>query len=108
MSCIHQCSKRIRGKINLLIGLASQKHVRVEFKVEVKKVWTRDDLLNDDLAKISVQKCSEDMGPVQHFGDELEWNVFVELTNGKIFGVDFVVSATGVVPNGNLVSLFRK
>jgi len=71
----------------------------------VKKVWTRDDLLNDDSAKISVQKCSEDIGPIQQVGDELDWNVFVQLTNGKIYGVDFVVSATGVVPNGDLVSL---
>ena len=28
-----------------------------------------------------------------------EWPVYVELTNGKIFGCDLIVSATGVVPN---------
>ncbi|NXW14411.1 PYRD1 protein, partial [Circaetus pectoralis] len=27
------------------------------------------------------------------------WPVYVELTNGKIYGCDFIVSATGVVPN---------
>ncbi len=38
------------------------------------------------------------------------WPVYIQLTNGKTFGCDFVVSATGVVPNtepflhGNKVS----
>ena len=27
------------------------------------------------------------------------WNVYVELSNGKMYGCDFVVSATGVAPN---------
>ena len=27
------------------------------------------------------------------------WSVFVELTNDKVYGCDFVVSATGVTPN---------
>lgn len=27
------------------------------------------------------------------------WPVYVELTNGTVYGCDFVVSATGVVPN---------
>lgn len=39
------------------------------------------------------------------------WPVYVELTNGKIYGCNFIVSATGVVPNvepfldGNNVSI---
>ena len=31
--------------------------------------------------------------------DDIQWPVYVELTNGKIFGCDFVVSAIGVTPN---------
>ena len=31
--------------------------------------------------------------------EEPEWPVYVRLTNGKVYGCDFVVSATGVVPN---------
>lgn len=27
------------------------------------------------------------------------WPLYVELTNGKVYGCDLVVSATGVVPN---------
>jgi hypothetical protein len=34
-----------------------------------------------------------------------QWNVYIELTNGKIFGVDFIVSATGVQPNGDLIEV---
>lgn len=27
------------------------------------------------------------------------WPIYVELTNGNIYGCDFIVSATGVIPN---------
>ena len=27
------------------------------------------------------------------------WPVYVKLTNGKVYGCDFIVSATGVIPN---------
>lgn len=27
------------------------------------------------------------------------WPVYVELTNDKIYGCDFIISATGVIPN---------
>lgn len=30
---------------------------------------------------------------------EGSWPIYIKLTNGKTFGCDFVVSATGVVPN---------
>ena len=40
----------------------------------------------------------------QKMDDEMEWNVYLELTNGKLIGFDFVVSATGVIPNGDLVT----
>lgn len=32
------------------------------------------------------------------------WPVYVELSNGKVYGCDLIVSATGVVPN---TSVFR-
>ncbi len=31
--------------------------------------------------------------------DDIQYPVYVELSNGKIFGCDFVVSAIGVTPN---------
>jgi NAD(P)H-nitrite reductase large subunit len=53
----------------------------VEYNSEIKAVLTREDYkkLHGDLS-----------------GD---WNIHLELTNGKTYGCDFVVSATGVMPN---------
>lgn len=34
-----------------------------------------------------------------------EWPVFVELTNGKTYGCDFIVSATGVIPNSETITV---
>ena len=31
--------------------------------------------------------------------DSTSWPFYVKLTNGKVYGVDFIVSATGVIPN---------
>ena len=33
-----------------------------------------------------------------------EWNVYVKLSNGRVYGCDFVISATGVLPSGDLFS----
>lgn len=33
-----------------------------------------------------------------------EWPVYVRLSNGHLFGCDFVVSATGVTPDTSLLS----
>lgn len=35
--------------------------------------------------------------------EDISWPVYVELSNGKIFGCDFVVSAIGVTPNIELL-----
>ena len=34
--------------------------------------------------------------------DVEHWPVYVKLTNGKVYGCDFVVSATGVSPNTSI------
>ncbi len=34
-----------------------------------------------------------------------EWPVFVELTNGKVYGCDFIISATGVIPTTNMFTV---
>lgn len=41
----------------------------------------------------------------KEFDPTEEWSVYVELTNGKIIGCDFIVSATGVIPNSNIEGL---
>lgn len=66
-----------------LCGLLQQKStVTIEHTCEVKRIITAEEGKN---------LTSE------------EWPVFVELTNGKIYGCDFIVSATGVIPNVNFL-----
>lgn len=35
------------------------------------------------------------------------WPVYVELTNGTVYGCDFVISATGVIPNSSVFRSYR-
>ena len=37
--------------------------------------------------------------PVRFHLEDIEWPVYVKLTNGKVFGCDLIVSAIGVTPN---------
>ena len=69
----------------------------------MKRVWTKDELVNDDDSAKKV--VEEDLSPIAKVEDELKWNVYLEFTNGKLIGFDFVVSATGVVPNGDMVQI---
>ncbi|CAF0943950.1 unnamed protein product [Didymodactylos carnosus] len=66
------------------------RQIHIEYKVEVKSVLTPDELERRQL-------ISENM-----FSEHNNWPVYVELTNGKIFGCDLIVSATGVVPNTDM------
>ncbi|XP_060885918.1 pyridine nucleotide-disulfide oxidoreductase domain-containing protein 1 isoform X3 [Labrus mixtus] len=65
------------------------RRVSLEYQCEVERIFTPEELLH------SLQ---------QELNDEQEgsWPVYIKLTNGKTFGCDFVVSATGVVPNTEL------
>ncbi|XP_068442807.1 pyridine nucleotide-disulfide oxidoreductase domain-containing protein 1 isoform X2 [Clinocottus analis] len=61
------------------------RRVSLEYQCEVEKIFTSAELLDS---------------PQQTLGPENgSWPVYIRLTNGKTFGCDFVVSATGVVPN---------
>ena len=86
-------------------GVSTQKRVRVEFEVEVKRVWTREQLTSDDEVKKVLENSSKELDPIEISDDETSWNVFLELSNRKLIGFDFVVSATGVIPNGDLVKI---
>lgn len=58
---------------------ADMRKVTVEYETEVKE--------------IRADSRDSSSGP---------WPIYVHLTNGKIYGCDFIVSATGVVPNSSL------
>uniref|UniRef100_A0A224XNA7 Pyridine nucleotide-disulfide oxidoreductase domain-containing protein 1 n=1 Tax=Panstrongylus lignarius TaxID=156445 RepID=A0A224XNA7_9HEMI len=54
--------------------------------------------------KVTVEYCCElkRILPDTEIIDK-EWPVYIELTNGKIIGCDFIVSATGVEPNVDFI-----
>ncbi|TRY58378.1 hypothetical protein DNTS_018475 [Danionella cerebrum] len=59
--------------------------VQIEYECEFEQIYSQQQLSHSGY---SSEKS--ELG---------EWPAYVRLTNGKIYGCDFVVSATGVVPN---------
>ncbi|XP_067001513.2 pyridine nucleotide-disulfide oxidoreductase domain-containing protein 1 [Anabrus simplex] len=68
------------ANINLSRTQSNKSKVSIEYECEVKKVLDSKDM----------HSIGED------------WPVYAELTNGKIVGCDFIVSATGVIPNSSM------
>ena len=66
----------------------------MEYEAEVKEILTASQVKSRGLqpSKIGPWPPEE-----PQLGDQ--WPMFVALTNGKVFGCDLVVSATGVSPN---------
>lgn len=69
----------IRGKNDNL------KNVKIEYECEVTKILTSDD--------------------INELNDKENWPIYIKLTNEKIIGCDFIVSATGVIPNTDIQGL---
>ncbi|XP_009299251.1 pyridine nucleotide-disulfide oxidoreductase domain-containing protein 1 isoform X1 [Danio rerio] len=63
----------------------SVRGIHIEYECEVEQIYTQQELLQ-----------SEHSTKTAELG---VWPAYVQLTNGKIYGCDFIVSATGVVPN---------
>lgn len=90
--------------------------VLLEYQCEVEKILTSEEQLRSQWPTVgpekgwhlfssyivfeSTSKHSHFMNPLRsNSSAEGSWPVYVQLTNGKTYGCDFVVSATGVVPN---------
>ncbi|RWS31999.1 Pyridine nucleotide-disulfide oxidoreductase domain-containing protein 1-like protein [Leptotrombidium deliense] len=65
---------------------SATKNVMFEFESEVTSIYSTAEIPEEKGVRISIDERNK-------------WPVFVELSNGKIFGCNFIVSATGVVPN---------
>lgn len=69
------------------------RQVHVEYKCEFKQLLNPEEL----------KRCGEKESPFPSLNESLldsaDWPVYIQLSNGKIYGCDFIVSATGVVPN---------
>ena len=57
----------------------------MEYEVEVERILTPDEFSN-------LQFISEATGSTE------SWPVYAKLTNGKIYGADVIINATGVEP----------
>ena len=79
------------------------KRVHVEYNCDIKRILSADELKAEKL------NCTVDafqrIATFDKVSEETNWNVFIELSNGIIFGCDFIVSATGVIPNGDNIKL---
>ena len=84
-----------------LTGSAS-KNVIVERETDVKGIYRSVDLSVDKRSQIERIKINDQ----QQEGEEEpeDWPVYVELSNGKVYGCDFIVSATGVLPNSEIIA----
>jgi pyridine nucleotide-disulfide oxidoreductase domain-containing protein 1 len=63
-------------------------NVLVENECEIKRIMTRSDYLKEFSNDVKLN-TNDDVD---------DWPVYVELTNSKVYGCDFIVSATGVRP----------
>ncbi|XP_017882198.1 pyridine nucleotide-disulfide oxidoreductase domain-containing protein 1 [Ceratina calcarata] len=66
-------------------GILESAKVQIEYECEIARVLNESE--------------KQEFDPVQ------EWPIYVRLTNGKIIGCDFIVSATGVIPNSDIAGL---
>ncbi|KAM4676554.1 pyridine nucleotide-disulfide oxidoreductase domain-containing protein 1 [Discoglossus pictus] len=69
--------------------------VHIETECEIRQIFLQEDFKRLQVTALSLPTKES---PEQS-ADTAVWPVYVELTSGKIYGCDFVVSATGVVPN---------
>ncbi|XP_038176390.1 pyridine nucleotide-disulfide oxidoreductase domain-containing protein 1 isoform X2 [Arvicola amphibius] len=68
--------------------------IHIETKCEVKKIYLQEEFKIMKKKPLAFPKDQHKSVTVDKV-----WPVYVELTNGKIYGCDFLVSATGVTPN---------
>ncbi|XP_043943747.1 pyridine nucleotide-disulfide oxidoreductase domain-containing protein 1 [Protopterus annectens] len=71
--------------------------VHVEYQCEVEQIFLQQEFLQQQAKSLSFPGNKAENAELQL--DKEVWPVYVRLTSGKTYGCDFVVSATGVVPN---------
>ena len=72
--------------------------VHIEYNTKLKQIIRGDDL--QSLKKIETVTTSDQRtGHSSVTSSAKQWPVYIVLDNGKVYGCDFVVSATGVTPN---------
>lgn len=70
--------------------------IHIEASCEVEKIYLQEEFRTIGKKSLTLPKGC----PNESVTTDTElWPVYVELTNGKVYGCDFIVSATGVTPN---------
>ncbi|KAM4038074.1 pyridine nucleotide-disulfide oxidoreductase domain-containing protein 1 [Anomaloglossus baeobatrachus] len=69
--------------------------VHIETQCEVQRILLHQEYEELNITALSVPGGEKEDAP----SDPADWPVYAELTNGKIYGCDLIVSATGVFPN---------
>lgn len=104
-----------------VLALQKYRHIHVEYQCEVAQLLSPEEFKANNLAasifpshhlKIADRSSTDSLEqPHRHpqasptSENAPEWPVYVQLTNGKTYGCDLVVSATGVVPNSDVVRI---
>ncbi|XP_055427610.1 pyridine nucleotide-disulfide oxidoreductase domain-containing protein 1 isoform X3 [Bubalus kerabau] len=70
--------------------------IHIETMCEVKKIYLQEEFRISEKKSLTFPRDHHDQSVTT---DKEIWPVYVELTNEKIYGCDFIVSATGVTPN---------
>lgn len=83
---------KLKGKEYLPTESVTRK-VHIEYNCEIENVMKFQEFS---------QKNVECARLPDRFTVEEEWPLYVELTNGRFFGTDLIVSATGAVPNTDI------
>ncbi|XP_063404824.1 pyridine nucleotide-disulfide oxidoreductase domain-containing protein 1-like isoform X3 [Mytilus trossulus] len=71
-------------------SMQTSHQVHVEYLVEIQRLLSPEELESAGLSESHVPES---------FICDKSWPVYVQLTNDKVYGCDFIVSATGVTPN---------
>ncbi|XP_075408128.1 pyridine nucleotide-disulfide oxidoreductase domain-containing protein 1 isoform X1 [Tenrec ecaudatus] len=74
--------------------------IHIENMCEIKKIYLQDEFINLKKESLILPSDNKSVKTIdKDFNFSEMWPVYVELTNEKIYGCDFIVSATGVTPN---------
>ncbi|XP_041114279.1 pyridine nucleotide-disulfide oxidoreductase domain-containing protein 1 isoform X2 [Polyodon spathula] len=71
--------------------------VHFEYQCEISQIYQPEEFTK--LMKTPLAFPEHGSDQTESTADKELWPVYIELTNGKVYGCDFIVSATGVIPN---------
>eukprot|EP01132_Coremiostelium_polycephalum_P008419 gene8419-10338_t len=74
----------------------------IEYSTHLENIYDQ----KDEIKEKGIKEENIDVNSRELFssGDkEIDWPIYVKLSNGHIYGCDFVISATGVIPNSSLL-----